>query len=107
MRIASEHLKSSLPLTHHTPRLYTGPSYDEVVNNRSKYMPAFYVPLYKKPLLIVEGHLQYLWDHTGKRYLDLAAGISTINVGHSHPRISKVVKDQADILTHTSAIYMN
>lgn len=55
-------------------------------------MPKLYAPYYKKPLLIVEGHNQYLWDQTGKRYLDLTAGISTINVGHSNPRISKIVK---------------
>lgn len=42
-------------------------------------------PFYKKPLLIHEGHGQWLWDHTGRRYLDMFGGIVTISVGHSHP----------------------
>ena len=31
------------------------------------------------------GYMQWLYDHTGKRYLDLFAGIVTISVGHCHP----------------------
>lgn len=40
---------------------------------------------YKKPLLITEGHMQWLFDHTGRRYLDLFGGIVTVSVGHCHP----------------------
>lgn len=75
--------------------------------DKTKYVAKLYVPYYKKPVMIVEGHGQYLWDHTGKRYLDLTAGISTVNVGHSHPRITKIVKEQVELLTHTTAIFMN
>lgn len=96
-----------LPPTSHIPKPYTGPSYEEVLANKEKYVARFYVPYYKKPLLIAEGHGQYLWDHQGKRYLDLTAGISTMNVGHSHPRITKLIKEQSEILTHTTSIFMN
>lgn len=63
--------------------------------------------LYKEPLLIVEGKMQYLYDHTGKRYLDLFAGVATSGMGHCHPRITAKIKEQADKLQHTTTIYMN
>ena len=106
-KVVSKVSRTRLPATTHQPKPYSGPSIEEVISNKEKYMPKLYTPYYKKPLLMVEGHLQYLWDHEGNRYLDLAAGISTMNVGHSHPRITKVIKEQADLLTHTSSIYMN
>lgn len=44
-------------------------------------------PYYKKPLLIHEGHMQWLFDHTGRRYLDMFGGIVTVSAGHSHPLV--------------------
>ena len=38
-----------------------------------------------------QGYMQYLFDQTGKRYLDLFAGIVTVGVGHCHPWVSHVV----------------
>jgi len=72
-----------------------------------RYMHPLYQPFYKKPLLISEGYKQYLWDHTGRRYLDLSSGIATVAVGHAHPRISKVIEEQSKKLVHTSQIYMH
>lgn len=43
------------------------------------------VTYYKKPVFIHQGHMQWLWDVDGKRYLDLFAGVATVSVGHSHP----------------------
>jgi len=40
---------------------------------------------YKTPVLIHEGHMQWLWDAEQKRYLDMFAGIVTVSVGHCHP----------------------
>lgn len=70
-------------------------------------MPSFYFHYYKQPLLISEGHYQYLYDHKGERYIDLIAGISTVGIGHSHPAITKAVSDQVAKLTHTSPIYLS
>jgi alanine-glyoxylate transaminase/(R)-3-amino-2-methylpropionate-pyruvate transaminase len=73
----------------------------------SKYLHPLYQPYYKKPLLIAEGYKQYVWDHTGRRYLDMTSGIATISVGHSHPRISKVIEEQSKKMIHHSQIYMH
>lgn len=35
--------------------------------------------------ITLQGHMQWLFDHTGRRYLDLFSGIVTVSVGHSHP----------------------
>lgn len=95
------------PEVSHKPQPYRGPAYDQIVKDRSTYMPNFYFHYYKKPLLISEGYYQYLYDHEGNRYIDLISGISTVGLGHSHPVITKVVQDQVTRLTHTSPIYLS
>lgn len=51
-------------------------------------------------LEIVRAEGQHLWDAAGKRYLDLIAGISVCNVGHSHPRVVAAVQQQAAAYMH-------
>lgn len=43
-----------------------------------------------------------IWDEDGRRYVDFAAGIAVLNVGHRHPRVIEAVKAQIDRFTHTS-----
>ena len=43
-----------------------------------------------------------VWDVEGRRYLDFAAGIAVLNVGHRHPRILAAVAAQLDRFTHTA-----
>lgn len=57
--------------------------------------------------MIVEGHMQYLFDETGRRYLDLFAGIVTVSVGHCHPRVTRAMQDQLGMLAHTTTIYLH
>jgi len=96
-----------LPATDHQPRPYDGPPRDEVLAMRRQYTnPAVYT-LYREPLLIVEGHMQYLYDETGRRYLDLLAGIVTVSVGHCHPQFVERVTRQVSTLQHATSIYMH
>jgi alanine-glyoxylate transaminase / (R)-3-amino-2-methylpropionate-pyruvate transaminase len=97
----------SLPPTTHRPRPYTGPSRAELIALRKQFTNPAIFTLYKEPVLIVEGHMQYLYDETGKRYLDLYAGIVTISVGHCHPKVVKAVHDQVDTLQHGTTIYLH
>lgn len=46
-----------------------------------------------------EGH--YLFDESGRRYLDLISGISVSNIGHCHPRVVEAVSRQASTYMHT------
>ena len=43
---------------------------------------------YRSPLLIHQGSMQWLWDHEGRRYLDMFGGIVTVSVGHCHPKVN-------------------
>ncbi|MDB4913640.1 MAG: alanine--glyoxylate aminotransferase 2 1, mitochondrial isoform [Gemmatimonadetes bacterium] len=96
-----------LPAIDHTPRPYTGPSRDEIIAMRRQFTHPAIFTLYKEPLLIVEGYMQYLYDETGRRYLDLYAGIVTVSVGHSHPKFVKAVTEQAATLQHGTTIYLH
>lgn len=42
----------------------------------------------------------FLWDAAGKRYIDLIAGFSVSNIGHSHPAVVKAVQEQAATYMH-------
>ena len=44
-----------------------------------------------------------IWDVEGKRYIDFIGGISVLNTGHSHPKITQRVHEQVDKFTHTAA----
>ncbi len=96
-----------MPPSDHQPRRYTGPSKAEILALRQRYTNPAIFTLYKEPLLIVEGHMQYLFDETGRRYLDLFAGIVTVSVGHCHPKVTKAIQEQAETLAHTTTIYLH
>src|SRR5678816_4082708 len=51
--------------------------------------------------------MQYLFDETGRRYLDFFAGIVTVSVGHCHPKVVKAVQTQVETLQHTTTIYLH
>ncbi|HEV9037763.1 MAG TPA: aminotransferase class III-fold pyridoxal phosphate-dependent enzyme [Puia sp.] len=51
-------------------------------------------------LEIVKAEGCYLYDRSGKTYLDLIGGISVCNTGHRHPQVVQAVKDQADRYLH-------
>jgi 4-aminobutyrate aminotransferase-like enzyme/Ser/Thr protein kinase RdoA (MazF antagonist) len=59
---------------------------------------------YRKPLQIVRGWLQYLYDETGRKYIDLYNNVP--HVGHSHPRVVDAVQRQAALL-NTNARYLH
>lgn len=51
-------------------------------------------------LLLSEGKGSYLFDTEGKKFLDFTCGIGVTNLGHAHPRLVKVVQNQAAKLWH-------
>ncbi len=99
--------KVGLPIVDHQPRRYEGPSREEVIAMRRQYVSPGVITYYQDPLMIVEGHMQYVYDETGKRYLDAFAGIVTISVGHCHPKVIERVQAQTGLLQHTTTIYLH
>lgn len=96
-----------LPPTNHKPKAYTGPSAEEVLALRTQFLSPGIFLYYKKPIMIVEGQMQYVWDETGKRYLDGLGGIVTISVGHCHPHVVEAARRQNETLQHSTTIYLH
>jgi predicted acetylornithine/succinylornithine family transaminase len=57
------------------------------------------------PLTLARGKGCHVYDIEGKRYLDFITGIGVNALGHAHPRIVKVIREQAALLLHTSNLY--
>jgi len=51
--------------------------------------------------------MQYLYDETGRRYLDAFGGIVTVSVGHCHPHVVRALNRQNELLQHTTTIYLH
>jgi len=98
---------TSLPPFDHKPRPYAGPSADAVFALRQEFLNPAIFHYYRKPLMIVEGKGQYVFDETGRRYLDAFGGIVTVSVGHCHPHVIEAVARQNEMLQHTTTIYLH
>lgn len=57
------------------------------------------------PLALRRGKGTWLYDFNGKRYLDLISGIGVNALGHAHPRLTRVIREQAGLLIHCSNLY--
>lgn len=55
-----------------------------------------------KSLEIESAEGVYLFDTSGKKYIDLVSGFAVSNVGHRHPRVVQAIKDQADKYLHVT-----
>ena len=65
------------------------------------FMPVFGAP----QVMFVRGSGTELWDSNGKRYLDFLGGLAVIALGHSNPRITEVISEQAATLMHVSNLF--
>jgi acetylornithine/N-succinyldiaminopimelate aminotransferase len=52
--------------------------------------------------MFTRGEGAYLWDETGRRYLDFLGGIAVTSLGHAHPVFVEAVSRQAATLAHVS-----
>jgi alanine-glyoxylate transaminase/(R)-3-amino-2-methylpropionate-pyruvate transaminase len=91
----------------HQPANYTGPSADEVLRLRKEFLNPGIFLYYKKPIMLVQGKMQYVWDENGRRYLDALGGIVTISVGHCHPEVVAIANKQNETLQHSTTIYLH
>jgi acetylornithine/N-succinyldiaminopimelate aminotransferase len=64
------------------------------------------IPSYGRfDLVLTHGSGAYVWDITGKRYLDLGGGIAVTSLGHAHPAMTEALIDQSRKLVHVSNFY--
>ncbi|XP_044473171.1 alanine--glyoxylate aminotransferase 2 homolog 2, mitochondrial-like [Mangifera indica] len=96
-----------MPPFDYSPPPYTGPSADEILAKRKTYLSPSLFHFYSKPLNVVDGKKQYLFDENGRRYLDGFAGIATVGCGHSHPDVVHAVINQLKRIQHSTILYLN
>lgn len=74
----------------------------------SEKFKKYYVPVWAPPLdfAVAGGKGPYLFDLDGKKYLDFVSGIAVNALGHCHPDIVKVLRDQTRKPLHVSSLYL-
>jgi acetylornithine/N-succinyldiaminopimelate aminotransferase len=77
---------------------------EEIQDLEEKYLFATYK---RSNLFCSHGSGVYVYDLSGKRYLDFLAGISVNSLGYNHPRLAKVLVEQGQRLIHSSNLFYN
>jgi len=57
------------------------------------------------PVAFARGEGVWVWDESGKKYLDALAGIAVNTLGHGHPKLTRVIAEQSARLIHASNLY--
>src|SRR3989442_3748538 len=77
---------------------------EEIIERERRFLLQTYS---RYPLAIARGKGVLLYDLEGKRYLDFVAGLGVNALGHAHPRIVKIIREQAARVIHLSNLYYN
>jgi len=77
---------------------------EEIVEREQRFLLKTYQ---RYPLVVQRGKGVFLFDLEGKRYLDFVAGLGVNALGHAHPRILKVIREQSARAIHLSNLYYN
>uniref|UniRef100_UPI0037E985C7 alanine--glyoxylate aminotransferase 2, mitochondrial-like isoform X2 n=1 Tax=Semicossyphus pulcher TaxID=241346 RepID=UPI0037E985C7 len=98
-----------MPPCNFKPQEYKGMSKERMMEIRRQNVNpvTMKITYFKKPVFIHQGHMQWLWDVDGRRYLDLFAGVATVSVGHCHPKVTAAAEKQLRTLWHTTNIYVH
>ena len=81
-----------------------GHSEASLVMLEQRYGAHNYEPL---PVVLARGKGAYVWDVVGRRYIDMMSAYSAVSHGHCHPRLTRVLAQQARTLAVTSRSYYN
>ena len=89
-------------------KLEHGPAKNAKPDSRLLDAEQFLLSTYKRqPEVMTHGRGAYVFDSTGKKYLDFLGGIAVNALGHAHPRIVKVIRREAARAIHLSNLYHN
>lgn len=78
---------------------------EEILELEKKFLAPAVGHYYQNPVLFVNGEGAVLEDSSGKKYIDLFAGICTTITGYNHPKYVSTIKWQAERLVYTSSLY--
>jgi len=77
---------------------------EEIQALEEQYLFATYK---RSALFCSHGSGPYVYDLSGKRYLDFLAGISVNSLGYNHPRLVRAMVEQGQRLIHCSNLFYN
>ncbi|WP_447975505.1 aminotransferase class III-fold pyridoxal phosphate-dependent enzyme [Nitrospira sp. Kam-Ns4a] len=81
-----------------------GRSPDAVLEARRRFLGPNLRVSYERPVMLVQGARQYLYDHLGRRYLDATNNVA--HVGHGHPAVVEAARRQmARLNTNTRYVH--
>jgi len=91
------------------PNIETDWSYESVAKRRQQFLtPSLRTfTAFEKPIVLKRGQMQYVWDETGKKYLDCLAQNLCVSVGHCHPFVNQEATKQAQEMVHCTTMYYN
>ena len=78
--------------------------YRDLLTARARYLGTALSLSYERPLKIVRGAMQYLYDDEGREYLDAVNNVC--HVGHCHPRVVQAAQEQMAVL-NTNTRYLH
>ncbi|XP_013008344.1 alanine--glyoxylate aminotransferase 2, mitochondrial isoform X3 [Cavia porcellus] len=79
------HTKPRMPPCDFSPERYQSLAYEHALEIHRQHLSPVATAYFQKPLLLHQGHMEWLFDSEGNRYLDFFSGIVTVSVGHCHP----------------------
>ena len=81
-------------------------SFEEINKKRARHLGRNLSVSYEQPLVIERAYGQYLYDQTGRRYLDMVNNVA--HVGHQHPKVIEAASRQIAVLnTNTRYLHSN
>ncbi|EHB11451.1 Alanine--glyoxylate aminotransferase 2, mitochondrial [Heterocephalus glaber] len=99
--------KPRMPPCDFSPERYESLAYDHALEIHRKHLSPVAAAYFQKPLMLHQGHMEWLFDSEGNRYLDFFSGIVTVSVGHCHPKVNAVAQKQLGRLWHTSSLFFH
>jgi ornithine--oxo-acid transaminase len=75
---------------------------DEWISLEEQYGAHNYHPL---PVVLTRGSGAWVWDDKGHKYLDMLSAYSAVSHGHAHPRLIKVLQEQAEKIAVASRAF--
>jgi len=77
---------------------------DQIIATEHKIMANVYA---KRPVVIVKGSADLLWDEDGKEYIDFAGSYGSCIVGYCHPKVVEAIRNQSEKLTSCHGFMYN
>jgi ornithine--oxo-acid transaminase len=84
------------------PAASAGPTMNKYMDLESRYCAHNYHPL---PVVLTHGEGVFVWDESGKKYLDMMSAYSAVSHGHANPRLVRLVRDQVGKLNIVSRAF--